>query len=100
ELMVVPRPCGCRKARPHHRQAEPERARTPSRLKTKEICLKHTSEEAQSRAEASFKKKERQAIEGAKAMAEYQAQMLAVRDRTARLRALRLAREAEQAQRA
>jgi len=46
------------------------------------------------RAEALFKKQEQQR-EGAKAMAEYLAQREAVRQNTARLRALRLAREAE-----
>jgi len=46
------------------------------------------------RAEALFKKQEQQR-EGEKAMAEYVAQREAVRERTARLRALRLAREAE-----
>jgi hypothetical protein len=44
------------------------------------------------RAEASFKKEER-AKDGAKAMAEYEAQGRAIRERTARLRALRLAKE-------
>jgi hypothetical protein len=47
------------------------------------------------RAEALFKK-EQQRREGAEAMAEYEAGMKAVRERTARLRALRLAREAAQ----
>jgi len=45
------------------------------------------------RAEALFKKQEQQR-EGAKAMAEYLAQREAVREKTARLRALRLARDA------
>jgi hypothetical protein len=48
----------------------------------------------QARAEALFRKQEQQR-EGEKAMAEYVAQREAVRERTARLRALRLAREAE-----
>ena len=39
-------------------------------------------------------KKEQRAREGAQAMAEYEAQGRAVREKTARLRALRLAREA------
>jgi hypothetical protein len=47
------------------------------------------------RAEALFKK-EQQRREGAEAMAEYEAGMKAVRERTARLRALRLAHEAAQ----
>ena len=45
------------------------------------------------RAEALFKKEE-QMREGAKAMAEYKATQQAIRERTARLRALRLARDA------
>ena len=56
--------------------------------------MKTTSEQAHDRAEAAFKKKETQLNEGRKAMAEYNASRLAVRDKTARLRALRLARDA------
>ena len=48
---------------------------------------------AHDRAEASFKK-EQKAREGMKAMAEYEAARAAVRAKTARLRALRLAKEA------
>jgi hypothetical protein len=48
---------------------------------------------ARARAEASFKKEER-AKEGAKAMVEYQANSRTVREKTERLRALRLAKEA------
>jgi len=48
----------------------------------------------QARAEAIFKRKEEQKIDAPKAMAEYTAQGLEVRERTARLRALRLKREA------
>jgi hypothetical protein len=51
------------------------------------------SDEARARAEASFKKEER-AKEGAKAMMEYQANSRMVREKTERLRALRLAKEA------
>jgi hypothetical protein len=51
---------------------------------------------AQERAEANFKKKEKQLEEWQKARAEYEANALAVREKTARLRALRLAREAGQ----
>lgn len=50
-------------------------------------------EQAHARAEALFKK-EAMAREGAKAMAEYEAKQRAVREKTARLRALRLARDA------
>jgi hypothetical protein len=45
------------------------------------------------RAEASFRKEER-AKEGAKAMMEYQANSRSVREKTERLKALRLAKEA------
>ena len=54
----------------------------------------HSNEhEAQRRAEALFKK-EQQLREGQKAMADYQAKLHAMREKTARLRALRLARDA------
>lgn len=52
------------------------------------------SQQARDRAEASFKKKETQLLENRKAMAEYNADSVAVRAKTARLRALRLARDA------
>jgi hypothetical protein len=48
----------------------------------------------QERAEASFKRKEVQAREATKAMADYQAATAATREKTARLRQLRLAKEA------
>ncbi|HUZ33325.1 MAG TPA: hypothetical protein VMV19_14660 [Xanthobacteraceae bacterium] len=51
------------------------------------------STEARTRAEASFKKEQR-AKEGAQAMQEYLASGRAVRERTERLKALRLAKEA------
>jgi hypothetical protein len=51
------------------------------------------SSEARARAEANFKKEER-AKEGAKAMMEYQANGKIVRDKMAKLKALRLAKEA------
>ena len=51
------------------------------------------SEEVRRRAEASFKRKELQVREGAKAMADYEANARAVEKNTARLRALRLASE-------
>ncbi len=57
------------------------------------------SDEARARAEANFKKEER-AREGAKAMMEYQANSRLVREKTARLRALRLAKEAADRERA
>lgn len=52
-----------------------------------------TSNEARARAEANFKKEER-AKEGTKAMMEYQANSRIVREKTQRLKALRLAKEA------
>lgn len=55
----------------------------------------HTdAKRAHDRAEAIFKKKEKQLREGQQAMAEYQAASAATREKTARLRALRLARDA------
>jgi len=51
------------------------------------------SHQARARAEASFKKEER-AREGAKAMMEYEAEVRATQEKTARLRAQRLARDA------
>jgi hypothetical protein len=55
------------------------------------------SDAAKARAEATFKRKEEQAREGAKAWAEYQAKSLAVAENMKRLRALRLAKEAADA---
>ena len=55
------------------------------------------SSEARARAEANFKKEER-AKEGVKAMTEYVASGKAVRERMAELKALRLAKEAKEAQ--
>jgi hypothetical protein len=55
------------------------------------------AQQAHDLAEASFKKKEAQLREGQKAMAEYNADRLALRERTARLRALRLRRDADEA---
>ena len=49
------------------------------------------SNEARARAEASFRKEER-AKEGAKAMMEYQANSRMIREKTERLKALRLAK--------
>src|SRR5215211_6438734 len=60
-------------------------------------ALKMNAKQAHDVAEASFKKKEAQLREGQKAMAEYHAGRLAVREKTARLRALRLTRDADEA---
>jgi hypothetical protein len=54
-----------------------------------------TNDETKSRADALFIRKEKQAREGSKAMAEYQAARAAEAAKTDRLRAERLAREAE-----
>jgi hypothetical protein len=59
----------------------------------RETTLKTESNETRARAEASFRKEER-AKEGAKAMMEYQANSRMVREKTERLKALRLAKEA------
>jgi hypothetical protein len=55
--------------------------------------LSVNSDEAHRRAEALFKK-EQQLREGQQPMAEYQAELRATREKTVRLRALRLARDA------
>ena len=52
------------------------------------------SDQARGRAEAAFKRKEQQLREGQIAMAEYTAAQHATREKTERLRALRLARDA------
>ena len=57
----------------------------------------HTQDAAKAKAEASFKRKQLQAREGAIAMSEYNARQDAVRVKTERLRALRLAKEAAEA---
>ena len=57
------------------------------------IVMRANQTTAHARAQALFKKEE-QMREGAKAMAEYKATQQAIREKTARLRALRLARDA------
>ena len=57
------------------------------------------SNEARARAEASFSKEER-AKEGAKAVMEYQANTRMIREKTERLKALRLAKEAAEKEQA
>lgn len=56
-----------------------------------------SSDEARTRGEAKFKKKELQLQEGAKAMADYLAAGDAEREKTARLKAVREAKEAAEA---
>ncbi len=55
------------------------------------------SQETKNRAEASFKRKQDQAREGTKAWAEYEAQRRGVDEKIAKLKALRLAKEAAEA---
>ena len=62
-------------------------------MSTAETTKLRTPEQALARAEAQFKKKELQALEGAQAMSEYRAQAVATREKTVRLRELRLASE-------
>lgn len=58
-----------------------------------------SSKDAQTRAERSFKRRELQQQDGRLAMAEYEAAAVAMREKTARLRKLREAKEAEDAAR-
>jgi hypothetical protein len=58
------------------------------------MTLSTSSKESHARAEALFRKKEAMLQEGQKATAEYEAKRQAEREKTARLRALRLARDA------
>ena len=53
-----------------------------------------TSDQPRQRAERNFKKEER-ALDGRKAMTEYEIQGRATREKTERLKALRLAKEAQ-----
>jgi hypothetical protein len=59
--------------------------------------LVSNSTEVKARAEASFKRKQEKVREGAKAWAEYESQHRGVDEKIARLRALRLAKEAAEA---
>jgi len=62
-------------------------------LRDKETTLASNSQDSQNRTDANFKKEQR-ARDGALAMKEYEASIIAAREKTARLRALRLAKEA------
>jgi hypothetical protein len=55
------------------------------------------SKEARERAELKFRKKELEAREASKAMEDYRAGLIAQREKTARLKALRQAKEAAEA---
>jgi hypothetical protein len=58
------------------------------------IVTNNSREALKKRADARFKQQER-ALDGRKAMTEYEAQVLAIREKTARLKTLRLAKEAQ-----
>ena len=58
------------------------------------MTLSKNSKESHARAEALFRKKEAMLRDGQKARAEYEARRQAEQEKTARLRALRLARDA------
>jgi hypothetical protein len=58
------------------------------------IGTKNSREAVMKRAEARFKQEER-ALDGRKPMTEYEIQVLAIREKTAHLSALRLAKEAQ-----
>jgi hypothetical protein len=58
------------------------------------IVTKNSREALKKRADARFKQEAR-ALDGRKAMTEYEAQVLAIREKTAHLKALRLAKEAQ-----
>src|ERR1035437_956798 len=60
----------------------------------KMIVTMNSKEVLKRRPEARFKQEAR-ALDGRKAMTEYEAQVLAIREKTARLKALRLAKEAQ-----
>ena len=61
-------------------------------------ALTTTAQEARARAEAKFKKMETDLRQGAEARAEYNERLVATREKTARLKALRLARDAGNAE--
>ncbi len=63
------------------------------RLTEQETTLTTRLDAARARAEANFRKEER-AKDGANALMEYQANIRSIREKTERLRALRLAKEA------
>jgi hypothetical protein len=75
------------------RTGGPEKETLLSKTSMTKQSSSKNSKDVMERAEASFKKEER-AREGAKAMREYEAESRAVHEKTARLKALRLAKEA------
>ena len=82
-----------------HQQTESNSASLNPDAPNQETRLITKSDEARARAEANFKKEER-AKDGAKAMMEYQANSRMVREKTERLKALRLAKETAEKERA
>ena|SRR5581483_10565293 len=85
-------------ARCQPKRVSRQRAGVTSKRLRRYGLSKPTKDEAQARAEASFRRKEAQAREGKQAMAEYEAAGRAMREKTAKLRALRLAKEAAEAE--
>jgi hypothetical protein len=63
------------------------------RGRAKEVTLANSPEEQKAPAETAIEKKQRRAREGEKGWAEYEAARRAEADKTARLKALRLAKE-------
>jgi hypothetical protein len=58
------------------------------------IVIKNSKEVLKKRADARFRQEAR-ALDGRKAMTEYETQVFAIREKTARLKALRLAKETQ-----
>jgi hypothetical protein len=71
----------------------PHRTELPGVARKGVTTLDIDAHQARDRAEAIFKKKQERLRDGQKATAEYEAARLATREKTARLRALRLARD-------
>ena len=59
--------------------------------------MTNNNERVRARAEAIFKKSEQKVLKGVTARAEYEAERIAVREKTARLMSLRLSKAAEKA---
>jgi hypothetical protein len=93
--MLIPRSTHIRQSRPQVKAGEQSKGPgSPCGLllhRQGKIIMR--PEHARERAEALFKRKEEAHIESNKAMAEYKARQQTLREKTARLRALRLARE-------
>ena len=83
----------------YHREIRGRPVRHTMRISPSGLSGERGTLETRIQAEAKFKRKKAQALEGAKAMAEYKAASRAVIEKTARLKALRLAKEAAEARR-